>query len=152
MDKPQPIGFYWIKQPTPLIPLLNGTCIASTCKIVAQGLRKHLAAIVILLSKCNISNLDIIADQDQNITHPPQFDIIINGICKWYSWNMSWEFLSYPCNLSFCCIISVFWFVVQKMMCTSQCSSCQTKWVVASYNQIYSYYLHIYKCIHSITR
>lgn len=38
-----------------------------------------------LLSKCYTSNLDIIADQDQNVTHPPQFEVIINGICKWYS-------------------------------------------------------------------
>lgn len=74
---------------TPLIPLLNGTCHASTCKIETQDSRRHLAAMVFLLSKCYTSNLDIITDQNQNVTHPPQFEVIINGICKWYSRNMS---------------------------------------------------------------
>lgn len=34
---------------------------------------------VFLLSKCYTSNLDIIADQDQNVTHPPQCEVIVNG-------------------------------------------------------------------------
>jgi hypothetical protein len=45
--------------------IVDVTCHACTCKIGTQDSRGHLAAMVFLLSKCDISNLDIIADQDQ---------------------------------------------------------------------------------------
>jgi hypothetical protein len=84
---------------------------------------------VFLFVKGGTSNLDIIPDQNQNVTYPSQFEIVMNQICKWYSQNGICldNFPHTPTTLVLVAIAICFLICNTENDVHFQCSSCHNK-------------------------